>query len=120
MIRSLNHCLRIETLPKVTYIQHDGTEHIVEVEFGNSVMRGAVNNGIQGIVADCGGSMACATCHVYVDDGWLDRVAEADDIESNMLDCVAAERKPNSRLACQIDICHELGGLIVRIPDTQY
>ena len=107
-------------MPLITYKQHDGTEHIVEVEPGTSVMQGAVNNDISGVVAECGGSMACATCHVYVDDDSLDRLPEADDMESQMLDCVAAERRANSRLGCQVNVSDEVSGMIVRIPETQF
>jgi 2Fe-2S ferredoxin len=107
-------------LPRITYKQHDGTEHVVEVEAGTSVMQGALNNGISGVVAECGGSMACATCHVYVDDAWLDRLPETDEMESQMLDCVAAERRANSRLGCQVNVTDEISGMIVRIPETQY
>jgi 2Fe-2S ferredoxin len=92
----------------------------VEVEPGTSVMQGALNNGISGVVAECGGSMACATCHVYVDDAWLDRLPEADEMESQMLDCVAAEQRANSRLGCQVNVTDEISGMIVRIPETQY
>jgi 2Fe-2S ferredoxin len=107
-------------LPRINYKQHDGTEHVVEVEPGTSVMQGALNNSISGVVAECGGSMACATCHVYVDDAWLDRLPEADEMESQMLDCVAAERRPNSRLGCQVNVSDEVSGMIIRIPETQY
>lgn len=107
-------------MPRITYKQHDGTEHVVEVEPGTSVMQGALNNSISGVVAECGGSMACATCHVYVDDAWLDRLPEADEMESQMLDCVAAERRPNSRLGCQVNVSDEVSGMIIRIPETQY
>ncbi len=107
-------------MPRITYKQHDGTEHVVEVEPGTSVMQGALNNGISGVVAECGGSMACATCHVYVDDAWLDRLPEADEMENQMLDCVAAERRANSRLGCQVNVSDEVSGMIIRIPETQY
>lgn len=107
-------------MPDVHYIEDDGTEYSVDVESGTSVMQGAVDNGVTGIVADCGGGMACATCHVYVDAAWQDRVPEAGDMEREMLDCVAADRTPSSRLSCQIVVSDELNNLIVRIPDTQY
>jgi 2Fe-2S ferredoxin len=107
-------------VPDVHYIEDDGTEYSVDVESGMSVMQGAVDNGVTGIVADCGGGMACATCHVYVDAAWQDRVPEAGDMEREMLDCVAADRTPSSRLSCQIVVSDELNNLIVRIPDTQY
>ena len=107
-------------MPKVTYIESDGTENIFEVQSGVSVMAAAVENGLTSIAADCGGGMACATCHIYVDDSWLDRVPEADIMESAMLDCVAADRSANSRLSCQIDVSDKIDGLVVRIPSTQY
>jgi 2Fe-2S ferredoxin len=107
-------------LPKVTYIESDQTEHVVEVNSGTSVMLAAVENGIPGIDADCGGALACATCHIYVDDKWLDSVPESDIMEELMLDCVAAARNSNSRLSCQIDVSNELDGLVVRIPDSQH
>jgi 2Fe-2S ferredoxin len=107
-------------MPKVTYIQSDQTEHVVEANAGDSVMQTAVDNGIPGIDADCGGGMACATCHIYVDEKWLGSVPGTDVMEDLMLDCVAAERNSNSRLSCQIDISDELDGLVVRIPASQH
>ena len=107
-------------MPKVTYIESDQTEHVVEVNSGTSVMLAAVENGIPGIDADCGGALACATCHIYVDDKWLDSVPEQDIMEALMLDCVAAARNENSRLSCQIDVSNELDGLIIRMPESQH
>jgi 2Fe-2S ferredoxin len=107
-------------VPKVTYIQSDQTEHVVEANAGDSVMQTAVDNDIPGIDADCGGGMACATCHIYVDEKWLERVPDTDVMEDLMLDCVAAKRNSYSRLSCQIDISSELDGLIVRIPESQH
>ena len=107
-------------MPKVTYIQSDQTEHVVEANAGDSVMQTAVDNGIAGIDADCGGGMACATCHIYVDEKWLERVPDTDVMEDLMLDCVTAERNSHSRLSCQIDISSELDGLVVRIPESQH
>src|SRR5207237_6917635 len=98
-------------MPKVTYIEHDGTEHPVEVPVGLSVMRGAVNNNIPGIDADCGGECACATCHVYVEEGWLATIgtpAEGSQ-EASMLS-FAALAQPNSRLSCQITVSEALDG----------
>ena len=103
----------------VTYVEHDGTEHKVEVPNGNSVMQGAVNNMIQGIVAECGGGLACATCHCYVDDAWIDRVGPPSEMEQQMLDSAAAETTRGSRLSCQITVSDELDGLVVRLPETQ-
>ncbi len=107
-------------MARITYKQHDGTEHVVEVEPGTSVMQGALNNDISGIVAECGGSMACATCHVYVDDAWAEKLPETEEMENQMLDCVAAERRASSRLGCQVNVSDEVDGMIVRIPETQY
>ena len=105
-------------MAKITYIEHNGTEHVVEVENGLTVMEGAVQNDVPGIDADCGGGMACATCHVYVDEVWIDKLPEKEDGEEDMLD-MAFETKKNSRLSCQIIVSDELDGLIVNIPSKQ-
>ena len=107
-------------MPKVTYIEHDGTPHAVEVPEGDSVMQGAVNNMINGIAGECGGGLACATCHCYVDDAWIDRVGAAAGAENEMLEVTSSERRPSSRLGCQITISEALDGLVVRLPETQY
>jgi 2Fe-2S ferredoxin len=104
----------------VTYVEHDGTEHQVNVSNGDSVMQGAVNSMIKGIVAECGGGLACATCHCYVEDAWIDRVGPPSEMEMQMLECVAAERKRGSRLSCQIAVAEEMNGLVVRLPETQF
>lgn len=106
-------------MPNITYIEHDGTEHTVEVETGLSVMEGAVNNSIPGIEAECGGACACATCHVYVEAAWTDKLPEKDDMEDDMLECAACEVLDNSRLSCQIEVTAELDGLIVKMPEFQ-
>jgi 2Fe-2S ferredoxin len=108
-------------MPKVTYIEFDGTEHPVEVPVGTSVMRGAVNNAVPGIDADCGGECACATCHVYVDPEWLARTGlpEPESMEASMLSFAAAAEK-NSRLSCQITMTEALDGLVVRMPEGQH
>ena len=106
-------------MPRVTYIEHDGTEHEVEVEDGLSVMRGAVDNGVPGIDADCGGQCACATCHVFVDEAWLARTGDKGEQEDSMLSFAAATQ-PNSRLACQIEMTADLDGLVVRMPEAQH
>ena len=108
-------------MPKVTYIEFDGTPHEVEVPVGLSVMRGAVNNGVPGIDADCGGECACATCHVYVEPEWLDRTGlpEPESMEASMLS-FAAVTEPNSRLSCQITMTDALDGLVVRMPEGQH
>ena len=105
-------------MPKITYIEHDGKTHTIEVASGLSVMEGAVQNDIPGIDADCGGSMACATCHVYVEEKWLDKLPKAEDAEVDMID-MAYEPKKNSRLSCQLIVSDELEGLTVTTPEKQ-
>jgi ferredoxin, 2Fe-2S len=108
-------------MASVTYIDHDGTPHKIEVSNGDSVMQGAVNNLISGIVAECGGGMACATCHCYVDAAWIDRVGPPGSAaERDMLESAAAEIRPGSRLSCQITVSRELDGLIVHLPKSQF
>ncbi len=106
-------------MPRIIYIMPDGSKRDVEVENGYSVMEGAINNDIEGIVAECGGACACATCHSYVDEAWLDKMPPMDDMEDSMLDA-AFERKDNSRLTCQIEISDELDGLIIHVADNEY
>ena len=106
-------------MPKIKYIEHNGKEHVAEVPEGWSVMEGAVKNLIPGIDADCGGACACATCHVFVDQQWLDKLPKKDDMEETMLD-FAQELEPNSRLSCQIKVTPELEGLTVRTPKSQH
>ena len=102
---------------KVTYVQPDGSEQVVETRAGDSVMQAAVNAGVPGIIAECGGSMACATCHVYVDDAWADKTGERSESEEDMLDCAMSEMKPTSRLSCQVKLTQDLDGLVVHIPE---
>lgn len=102
----------------ITYIEQDGTEHSREVANGLSLMEGAVKGGVPGIDADCGGSCACATCHVYIDEAWIRRIGQPSDMEEEMLDC-ASDVTPASRLSCQIKIVSELDGLIVHLPASQ-
>jgi 2Fe-2S ferredoxin len=106
-------------MPQVTYIEHNGTEHSVELEEGLSVMRGAVDNGVPGIDADCGGECACATCHVFVEEPWLEKTGEPSEQEASMLS-FAATAQPNSRLSCQITMSATLDGLVVRLPEAQH
>ena len=105
-------------MPKITYIEHNGKTHVQEVPNGLSVMEGAVQNNIPGIDADCGGSCACATCHVYVDEKWFNKLNTKEDAEQDMLDMAF---KPNSfsRLSCQITVSDELDGLVVKMPSKQ-
>lgn len=107
-------------MAKITYIEHDGTKHIVDAPIGDSVMQGAVKNNLPGIDADCGGACACATCHVYVDPGWLGAVGKASDTEASMLEYAAEPVEANSRLSCQIQVAADLDGLIVRMPRRQH
>ena len=105
-------------MPKITYIEHNGKSHQIEVANGLTVMEGAIQNNIPGIDADCGGSCACATCHVYVDEKWFNKLSKKEDAEQDMLD-MAFEPKKNSRLACQITATDELDGLVVKMPSKQ-
>ena len=106
-------------MPKVTYIEYNGKEHPVELPVGKSVMRGAVDNNIPGIDADCGGECACATCHVYVDPAWTERTGARTETEETMLSFAAATAG-NSRLSCQITVTEALDGLVVRMPEGQH
>jgi ferredoxin, 2Fe-2S len=106
-------------MPKVTYIAYTGESNTIDVPIGTSVMEGAVKNGIDGIVAECGGACMCATCHVYVDDAWVGRLDPIGEEQGEMLGVTAAERKPNSRLSCQIAMRPEFDGLVVRMPERQ-
>ena len=105
-------------VPKITYISHNGNKNTVEVPVGLTVMEGALQNNIEGIDADCGGSMACATCHVYVPENWFSKLEKMQDAEQDMLD-MAYEPKKNSRLSCQIVISDQLDGLEVSTPIKQ-
>ena len=105
-------------MAKITYIEHNGKSHSVEVKNGLSVMEGAVQNNIPGIDADCGGSMACATCHVYVKEEWFDKVNIKSEGEDDMLD-QAYEPNKQSRLSCQISVTDDIDGLIVNLPEKQ-
>ena len=105
-------------MAKITYIEHNGTSHTVEVKKGLSVMEGAVQNNIPGIDADCGGSMACATCHVYVKEEWFNKLPSKIEGEDDMLD-MAFEPKKNSRLSCQITVSDDMDGLEVNLPKKQ-
>ncbi len=107
-----------QIMPTIIYITTDGVRHEVEVDSGYTVMEGAMDNDIEGIVAECGGACACATCHSYIDEAWLDKLPEMDDMEDSMLDA-AYERRPNSRLTCQIEVTDELDGLVVHVADNQ-
>ena len=106
-------------MAKITYIEHDGAEHVLDVKSGLTVMEGAVKNNVPGIDADCGGACACATCHVYVDGAFADKVGKPSAMEQSMLD-FAENVKENSRLSCQIKIRDDLDGLKVTTPESQH
>jgi 2Fe-2S ferredoxin len=106
-------------MANITYIESNGQTTTINLNDGWSLMQGATANGIDGIVGECGGSCACATCHCYVDEARLGDLLPASEGELDMLENVAAERKPNSRLACQIKATAALEGLIIRLPETQ-
>ena len=105
-------------MAKITYKDFQGNSKTINVDNGLSIMEGAIQNEIQGIDADCGGSMACATCHVYVKDEWLNKIPKAEDAEVDMID-MAYEPKKNSRLSCQIIVSDELDGLEITTPEKQ-
>ena len=105
-------------MAKITYIERNGTNHTVDVQNGLTVMEGAIQNNIPGIDADCGGSMACATCHVYVKEEWFNKLPKAEDGEQDMID-MAFEPKKNSRLSCQLIVSDELDGLKITTPSKQ-
>ena len=105
-------------MAKITYIEHGGTMHTIDVANGLSVMEGAIQNNIPGIDADCGGSMACATCHVYVKEEWFNKLPKKEDGEEDMID-MAHEPNKFSRLSCQLTVSEELDGLIVQLPEKQ-
>jgi 2Fe-2S ferredoxin len=106
-------------MAKIAYIQFDGTETLIDVKPGLTVMEGAVKNNVRGIDADCGGACACATCHVYVDEAWASKTGEKSAMEESMLD-FAESVQPSSRLSCQIKVTEELDGLVVRLPESQH
>ncbi len=105
-------------MPKITYIEHSGKSHTIEVPNELSVMEGAVQNNIPGIDADCGGACACATCHIYVDEKWFGKLPKKQDMEQEMLD-MAFEPNEFSRLSCQITVTDELDGMVVKMPSKQ-
>jgi 2Fe-2S ferredoxin len=105
-------------MPRITYIEHNGTEHTVDVAIGLTVMEGAVNNNVPGIDADCGGACACSTCHAYVNPDWVGKLPAREDMEEDMLD-FAYEPNERSRLTCQIQVTPELDGLVLQLPEKQ-
>jgi 2Fe-2S ferredoxin len=107
------------TVPKVTYVAHTGDERMVDAPVGESVMAAAVKNGVAGIIGECGGNASCATCHVYVRDEFRPLVGEPNEDEDDLLDLGVGDRRPNSRLSCQIPVTPELDGLTVDLPEEQ-
>ena len=105
-------------MPKILFIEANGTEHQVDAEPGESIMQVAIGNLIPGIIADCGGSCACGTCHAYLDESWLDKVPPRDEEESAMLE-YTLDVQPNSRLTCQVTVTDELDGIVFRLPASQ-
>jgi len=103
----------------VTYVQYDGVEHKIDLPAGETIMHGAVNNMIDGIIGQCGGGLSCATCHCYVDEAWSSKVGEPSAAESDMLES-ANGRRPTSRLSCQITVTDALDGLVIYLPESQY
>lgn len=106
-------------MPKITYIEHGGKQHTVDVAEGLTVMEGAVSNNIPGIDADCGGACACSTCHVYVDPTWLEKLQPKEDMEVDMLDFAFEPDAARSRLTCQLKVTSALDGLVVQMPEKQ-
>lgn len=106
-------------MTSITFIEHNGTRRTVDVDNGVTVMEAAIDNGIPGIDADCGGGCSCATCHVFVDPAWLDKVGPLNSNEEAMLS-VSNDRQDNSRLSCQIEVTDELDGLVVTTPEFQF
>ena len=106
-------------MAKITYVEHSGKEHVVDVANGLTVMEGARDNNIPGIEADCGGACACSTCHVYVDPSWVDRLPPKETMEEDMLDFAFEPDPATSRLTCQVKVTDALDGLVVRMPERQ-
>ena len=106
-------------MAKITYIEHNGTEHVVDVANGLTVMEGARDNNIPGIEADCGGACACSTCHVYVAEDWVEKLPVKDDMEEDMLDFAYEPHPLRSRLTCQLKVTDALDGLVVQMPEKQ-
>lgn len=106
-------------MAKITYIEHSGKEHVVDVANGLTVMEGARDNGIPGIEADCGGACACSTCHVYVDEAWVEKLPAKDMLEEDMLDFAYQPDPARSRLTCQIKVTDAVDGLVVHLPEKQ-
>ncbi len=106
-------------MPRIIFLTTDGARHEVDAEAGYTVMEAAINNNIEGIIAECGGACACATCHSYISEEWVNRLPEMDDMEDSMLDA-AYDRRDTSRLTCQLEISDEWDGLVVHVGENEY
>ena len=106
-------------MPLVNFFDHDGNQYEVNLEAGTTIMQAAIDNGIDGIAAECGGACSCATCHCYIDENWTEKTGEPSDIEKQMLEC-ALDPQDNSRLGCQVEITDEMDGIVVRLPESQF
>lgn len=106
-------------MTKITFVEADGSDTLVDAVNGDSLMSAAVNNGVEGISAECGGGCACATCHCFIDEAWLAAVGVAVDIEQEMLGFAASPQRQTSRLACQVIVTEAMDGMVVRLPETQ-
>jgi len=106
-------------MAKITYIEHNGTEHVIDVPAGMTVMEGARDNNVPGIDADCGGACACSTCHAYIDPAWVEKIPPKEAMEEDMLDFAWQPNPETSRLTCQIKVTEDMDGLIVRLPEKQ-
>lgn len=105
-------------MPKVTYIHHNGKEYVVDVATGANLMQAAIDNSVPGVLGDCGGACACATCHVFVDAEWAERVGAAADVEADLIDGLI-ETRPTSRLSCQLIMSDQLDGIVLHLPEQQ-
>jgi 2Fe-2S ferredoxin len=106
-------------MTKITFVEHNGTEHALDAENGMTLMEAAVKNSVPGIDADCGGACACATCHIYLRDGWAEKTGSREEMEDDMLD-FAFDVRDNSRLSCQIKVSDEIDGIVVDVPEKQF
>ncbi|MHC0054709.1 2Fe-2S iron-sulfur cluster-binding protein [Actibacterium sp. D379-3] len=106
-------------MTKITYIEHSGQEHTIDAEPDQSVMEAAIKHSVPGIVGECGGTLACATCHCYVDPEWMEKVGKPEAMEEAMLDFAKSPRQENSRLSCQIAVTDGIDGIVLRLPESQ-
>ena len=106
-------------MTKITFVEHNGTEHALDAENGMTLMEAAVKNSVPGIDADCGGACACATCHIYLRDGWAEKTGSREEMEEDMLD-FAFDVRDTSRLSCQIKVSDEIDGIVVDVPEKQF